>query len=355
VLAATGRRGANATTACFDARALSGFVVVAFCHFCHRNWRNTLKSQPADSNGETELSAFRYAEGTMTDEELDNLDMEQRPHVIILGAGASRAALPSGDGSRRPIPVMNDLVALTGVGELLEAVGLRWRDRNFEELYAELKSDDAQRETADAVEKHIRRYFEAMCLPDQPCLYDHLLLSLRSKDVIATFNWDPFLLDAYERNAHIRELPHVLFLHGSVGFLAGQWRNLRAALEHAFILTVFGYAAPVSDGEAVALMKEAWWKKREREIEQIELINTARPEELVSSWGAFFTRDHYEVRTCFYQSWSARHPRRSCEACWDQFEEIHVRQDSTIPQNADFAQLGDWFHPLLAAERAAKS
>lgn len=115
----------------------------------------------------------------MTDEELHNLDMEQRPHVVILGAGASRAALPNGDGSGRPIPVMKDLVALTGIGELLEARGLRWQNRNFEELYAELKSDDAHCETTDAVEKHIRSYFEAMCLPDQPCLYDHLLLSLR--------------------------------------------------------------------------------------------------------------------------------------------------------------------------------
>ena len=69
----------------------------------------------------------------MTDEELHKLDMEHRPHVIILGAGASRAALPNGDGSGRPILAMNDLVALTGIGELLEALGLRWRDRNFED------------------------------------------------------------------------------------------------------------------------------------------------------------------------------------------------------------------------------
>ena len=51
----------------------------------------------------------------MTDEELYNLDTEQRPDVVILGAGASGAALPNGDGSGRPIPVMKDLVALTGL------------------------------------------------------------------------------------------------------------------------------------------------------------------------------------------------------------------------------------------------
>jgi len=340
---------------------------------------------------------FRYDDGVMTDEELTNLDMEQRPHVVVLGAGASRAAFPDSDGSGRRIPVMNDLVPLTGVGELLEAAGIEWRNRNFEELYANLRSDDAHQEMADMLEKHVRSYFEAMRLPTHPCLYDHLLLSLRGKDVIATFNWDPFLLDAYRRNAHVRGLPHVLFLHGCVraglcpthhkagwlgdccrecgtplepvrllfplkdkqysedGFIAGQWHNLRIALQDAFILTILGYAAPVSDEEAVSVMKEAWHKVRDRQIEQIELINIAPREELLRSWDAFFTRSHYDIRTSFYQSWCARHPRRSCEACWDQFMEMHVRRGSTIPLDADFVQLADWFHPLLEAERAARS
>lgn len=331
----------------------------------------------------------------MTHEELANLEMEKRPHVVILGAGASRAAFPNGDGSGRQIPVMNDLVRLTGLGDMLESAGIEWRHRNFEELYAELRTDGASQETTVAVEQHIRSYFEAMQLPGWPCLYDHLLLSLRSKDVIATFNWDPFLMDAYRRNAHHRQLPHVLFLHGCVRagmcrvehgagwlghdcrvcgaplepvpllwpikekkyseqrFIAEQWHNLGVAMENAFMLTIFGYAAPSSDEEAVSLMKQAWWKVRNREIEQIELINIAPRQELLTSWDAFFTRDHYEVRKDFYESWSARHPRRSCEACWDQFMEIHVRADSAIPRDADFTQLADWFRPLLEAERVA--
>ena len=196
------------------------------------------------------------------------------------------------------------------------------------------------RKTADAVEEHVRSYFEGMQLPSRPCLYDHLLLTLRSKDVIATFNWDPFLLDAYRRNAHLGELPHVLFLHGCVraglcpthrrpgwfgdscsecgvplkpiqllfpvndknysdnGFIAGQRHNLMVALQDAFLLTIFGYAAPVYDKEAISMMKQAWWV-RDRNIEQIELINIAPREELLTSWDAFFTRDHYEVGTSF--------------------------------------------------------
>lgn len=138
-------------------------------------------------------------------------------------------------------------------------------------------------------------------------------------------------------------------------FIGGQWDKLRIALHDAFILTIFGYAAPVSDQEAVSTMKEAWREVRARQIEQIELINIAPREELLRSWDAFFTRDHYDIRTSFYQSWCARHPRRSCEACWDQFMEMHIRQDSTIPLDGDFVQLADWFYPLLEAERAARS
>ena len=129
---------------------------------------------------------------------------------------------------------------------------------------------------------------------------------------------------------------------------------LESYLQNAFILTIFGYAAPASDEDAVSVMKSAWWKNRDRRIEQIELINIAPREQLKESWGAFFTRDHYEVGTDFYQSWCARHPRRSCEAIWDQNMEIHIRQDSAIPRNADFIELAQWFRPLFEAERAAK-
>jgi hypothetical protein len=40
-------------------------------------------------------------------------------------------------------------------------------------------------------------------LPEEATIYDYLVLSLRSPDIIATFNWDPFLYQAFERNRHI--------------------------------------------------------------------------------------------------------------------------------------------------------
>jgi hypothetical protein len=49
----------------------------------------------------------------------------------------------------------------------------------------------------------------------QSTLYDHLVLSLRKKNYIATFNWDPLLLRAHRPNRQFT-LPKVLSLHGNV-------------------------------------------------------------------------------------------------------------------------------------------
>ena len=43
-----------------------------------------------------------------------------RPHVVILGAGASVAAFPDGDKNGRKLPVMNDLVEKLDLDSALE-------------------------------------------------------------------------------------------------------------------------------------------------------------------------------------------------------------------------------------------
>jgi hypothetical protein len=53
-------------------------------------------------------------------------------------------------------------------------------------------------------------------MPDEPTLYDYLMLSLRETDLIATFNWDPFLVRAFIRNRDVAAMPQLAFLHGNV-------------------------------------------------------------------------------------------------------------------------------------------
>lgn len=44
-------------------------------------------------------------------------------------------------------------------------------------------------------------------IPERPTIYDQLLLNLRPKDLIATFNWDPLISQAYKRNKDEFDLP----------------------------------------------------------------------------------------------------------------------------------------------------
>lgn len=171
-----------------------------------------------------------------------------RPHVVLLGAGASRAAFPDGDASGRRLPVMNDLIEVTGLQQLVAKAGLQ-PGRNFEETYDELRANPDLAPLAAELEDSIRTYFGEMQLPDQPTLYDHLVLSLRPKDVVATFNWDPLLAQACVRNAHVAQPPMVLFLHGNTGI--GVCED--CFLLRPVVLTLWppnrAYAAAVSDRE----------------------------------------------------------------------------------------------------------
>ncbi|MEA3296456.1 MAG: hypothetical protein U9R56_01160 [candidate division Zixibacteria bacterium] len=69
--------------------------------------------------------------------EVTDLGME-RPHVVILGAGASLASFPDGDKNGLRLPLMNDLVTVCGLSEVLEKHGIGAEVGNFEELYSDL-------------------------------------------------------------------------------------------------------------------------------------------------------------------------------------------------------------------------
>src|SRR3989442_2815892 len=125
----------------------------------------------------------------------------QKPHVFILGAGCSRATIPEGDANGAQLPLMQDLLRIVKpLKDLFENAGFSTEGRNLEEIYSELIKVSAPeiQEEADAI---IFQYFQSLVLPDRPTIYDHLVLSLRAKDVIATFNWDPFLVQAIRRNS----------------------------------------------------------------------------------------------------------------------------------------------------------
>jgi len=329
---------------------------------------------------------------------LPMIDLKQHanhsPHLVILGAGASRAATPGGDRNGARLPLMSDFVETVGLQDLLSEAGISWRNRNFEDLYDELSSTGEHTELLQTLEVKVFDYFASLDLPQEATLYDYLLLCLREKDVIATFNWDPFLAQAYRRNVGVRRLPTILFLHGNVAigvclscrvkgyadhrcgkcgreliptkllypigqkdytsdpFIQAEWKELQHYLEYAYFLTIFGYAAPRTDAAAVELMRSIWDENETRSLAQVEIIDIRAKKQLYATWESFITRDHYYIVDLFSRSYIWYHPRRTCDAfAWATLQ-LDPWRENTAPQIQTVSELQGWIAPLIREEAA---
>jgi hypothetical protein len=274
---------------------------------------------------------------------------------VILGAGASRAAFPNGDKNGKILPLMDELPAV---------VGRTWTDlvqrsrpptQGFEAQFSWIRGQGTYADELQSVESSITEYFRTLELPDTATIYDYLVLGLRPKDVIATFNWDPLLLLAHARNRHVAELPDIRFLHGCVGYftcsehdilglahescpkcgavltpgklffpedqkdyardelIQRDWMAVTAKLRRSFHLTIFGYSGPVTDYNARRLLLESWRETAMHEVSHVEIIDVKADEELRRCWKEFIPFHHDMVRGDFWQSSIAKWPRRTGE------------------------------------------
>ena len=89
------------------------------------------------------VQSFHYTR----EDEVADVRME-RPHVVILGAGASRAVCPHGDRSGRALPLMADFSACLGLDEVLRGWGLD-PSSNFEDVYSGLHQAGRLDQTAE--------------------------------------------------------------------------------------------------------------------------------------------------------------------------------------------------------------
>ena len=310
-----------------------------------------------------------------------------RPHIFLLGAGASKAAFPTGDKNGEPLPLMRELASIPQLSHLIEE-----EVEDFESYFSDISTNHPTKAKAIADELYI--YFLKFELPDEPTLYDHLILSLRKKDVIATFNWDPLLHQAYQRCSQLTDkLPYLIFLHGNVAigycptcnlkgtryqkcrhcekrliptkllypvkqknyqddFAKKEWDALQKYLQVGYILTIFGYSAPTTDVEAIALLKNGWGDKNLRDLEQIELIHNPRTkiEELEKRWEPFIHTHHYDGYDDFFKSQVMQHPRRSCEAMWQQLMECQFLDGNPAPKPQSLEELWKWYSILIDKE-----
>lgn len=332
----------------------------------------------------------------MTPEEIERFEkgMKKRPHVVILGAGASVAAIPNGDANGKKISVMNDFFQKTNTEYLLEGIDLKTKSKNLEDIYSEIYERPELKDVCIKLEKAIYDYFSDLQIPEEPTIYDFLILSLRSKDLIATFNWDPLLQQAYQRCERItRDLPKLIFLHGNVAiglcmkdtvygrighccpycqqklsplqllypikkkdynadiFIKDEWNIIEKALSVAFIITVFGYGAPPSDVEAIKLLKQAWGDTEKRQFEQTEIIDIKNEDELADTWSPFIHSHHYEVHDSFFDSTIASFPRRTCECLYDQNLDAHfIDNEKGFKENMSWEDVEHYLEPILEDE-----
>jgi hypothetical protein len=77
------------------------------------------------------------------------------------------------------------------------------------------------------------------------------------------------------------------------------------------MVTVFGYSAPKSDTAAVGLFLDAWGGGQKRMLEQFEIIDVRAAGELRKAWSNFICDEHYQIHSDYFDSWLAKHPRRS--------------------------------------------
>jgi DNA-binding protein Fis len=299
---------------------------------------------------------------TLTTEQANRYEqlMKDRPHVVILGAGATMAAIPNGDKNGRKSSVMNGFIESLGMTDVIKNANLSTLSNNLEDIYSELHSRSECEPIRAQLDLRIRKYFAELELPNAPNIYDLILLALRKKDLVATFNWDPLLLQAYQRASKITsDLPQIAFLHGNVlvgycrehkqgGLTSGQcsqcgnyfepapllypvanknytddpyirdnWKAIHGALEKAYLVTIFGYSAPKTDAGAIALMEEAWGGNDKRNLEDFEFIDIRSEEDILGNWTEFVHSHHFEIHNSFFDSSLAQHPRRTTVELFD--------------------------------------
>lgn len=325
-------------------------------------------------------------------------------HVVILGAGASIAATRrDAEMNGKRLPSMDNFIEVLELQNIVSKVSEELIDTNFEKLYSNLYIDNPESEILREIEDRIQEYFSNIRLPEKPTIYDYLILSLRNKDLIATFNWDPFLYQAWSRNKiRYANLPQLAFLHGNVAigwctaeniggpagcytpkggyleptkllypilsknynedvFIKSQWDKLKNFLKKesgCVRVTVFGYGAPVSDVEAVELLSEGWGTIHERNMEQFEAIDVADENTLKARWEKFIHTHHRDFESDYFDSSLGRNPRRSCEAYFCAYQPMTIdemfRENNPVPQDFEtLEELWDWHQPLFDAEQAA--
>lgn len=326
-------------------------------------------------------------------------------HVVILGAGASIAStLRNPEQNGKILPSMDTFIDVVGLSDIVDSLPEKLKANNFEKLYSNLHDDNPTSDEIAEIEHRVYDYFKDMELPEnEATIYDYLVLSLRPRDLVASFNWDPFLYQAFCRNCEVADMPYLAFLHGTVAlgfskeeqrcgpagwyskvskskfeptrllypvakknytddeFINTEWERVKAWLneESTKRVTVFGYGAPDTDVEAVSLLNAAWGTGDKRDMEQFEIIDIRPEEDGIKRWENFIHSHHYDYVSNYFSSSLAMVPRRTFESYHQHNMPLTIQEafsaSNPVPDNiVTLQELWDWHKPLIDAENEWK-
>lgn len=310
------------------------------------------------------------------------------PHVVIVGAGASIAACKI-DKNGKEVPLLKNIHNILGLTDMLEKYDFSDEQMDdFEKLFSDIYGKVEYSDLQEKLEYEVCDYFSKLQIPDDPTLYDYLILSLTQKDAIISFNWDPFLMQAYRRNINVGNLPELIFPHGNSGvglcydcknkgyanclcpncfkeleqmpllypigkkdynsmsIIKNEWNIAKDVLSRAAGITVYGYGAPVTDIEAVELMKSASSISQMKDIAPFTIINLAsNEEEQRKKWSDFYDVKMMLYCNSFEETILWNNPRVSLETLFDSIlkgqprtEEKPFKKYSTLKELQDFVK-----------------
>lgn len=302
------------------------------------------------------------------------------PHVVIIGAGASIAAC-SIDKNGKAVPALRNIHEVLGLREKLEPYSFSEEElADFELLFSNICGKKQYKQLQRELESAVSDYFQTLCLPDNPTLYDYLVLSLTEKDAIISFNWDPFLIQAYCRNINVGNLPQLFFPHGNTGvglcrdchikgyanclcpkchspltdmkllypvgkknysdgdIIQNEWNGARSFLNHAAGITVFGYSAPKTDIEAYELLRNSYIESNITPFAPFTIIDLKEKEtEQKAKWGEIYDKRMLHYTDSFKNTILWKWPRASLETLFDAI----LQQQPRVNQKpfSDFATM----------------
>lgn len=268
--------------------------------------------------------------------------------------------------------MLNSLAGVLGIENELRQYGYTLSQaEDFERFYSQIYGQKRLVPLRKKIEQRVYEYFSELEIPNGINLYDYLILSLTQKDLIISFNWDPFLLQSYLRNISVGNLPQIVFPHGNVkmgicnkcklkgyygsicstcfqeyqkspllfpvgqkdyndiSIIRDEWKRAKDHLQIAGGITIFGYSAPDTDIEAIELMRKSFEQSRTRIYAPITIINLpSEKQNQLTKWKEFYDDSNVLFCKAFEETDLWRYPRISLEAFFNAVLQQDPRPDT---------------------------